>query len=708
MPKFRGLPKGKRGEYSQPRQQRYNTPYSVNDWQTRPSRGNRKWSFFLRGPKQRDWIYKVDSPDDLRNQRSFRRLWCRSLPLIPIPVLPVDESGRVRSWEFISDNAPNGYWTVEARWRDDIEEQYCWREFDPPEPTRKCVYYYDEQGNIRQVCTELPRGIRYEYENKPEASPGNGNNGWCSQEIGVCRLTYIADASDLWNNSGNILPEEFSPSNSSYNMIVDLPQLAGGGCPDVEVTRDTEEDTLTWDNENGSFTGPNITFTVTENTATTSFDIYLSTNGGSPVYATTLSGSEISEVYNGNRWAARVEARGQCSSQVGWLGGHAWFNVASFSFYNHYDCGDRTTANLIVNFENGTMLDNGSSKWYLPPGELTRTSKKIETNLGKSYSYYDMFKSNIGATPVLKSASWIGNGSYNLKVFSNGVLVLNQNYTYNPSPILIPGDGSGNYTITAGDYTDGEFARNPGGSIFPLTKEASYYCGGDDEPDPQNPCTLVIYGGVTTTDPVGVEIGRITRSDGTCPAMPPSQSPGSGGTSNTPNPTPQIRCEPYSVPGDPYYETIWNETEARSNFSQYYYTCDCPYYSGQVVSLSSGSLQSSRSFSSSAPSFLYQQPVCKHIFAAMRANGDVTDADIPYDQAAEAGYYERLNTANYLAANPVGVQLQSCSYGYVSEIQEDLDAEIIKPSRDPLSWYNWDRTSDLGKIGNDWDKTNKF
>ncbi|MGA1256061.1 MAG: hypothetical protein ACO3YZ_03565 [Candidatus Nanopelagicaceae bacterium] len=298
-------------------------------------------------------------------------------------------------------------------------------------------------------------------------------------------------------------------------------------------------------------------------------------------------------------------------------------------------------------------------------------------------------------------------------VVVNGSIIYGP-FTIKPSNFnYTPGTEGGGYTITAGDYTDGEFARHPGGSIFPLTKEAPYYCGGDDDPDPQNPCTLVIYAGVTTSDPVGVEIGRITRSDGTCPAMPPDQNPGAGGTSNTPNPntpnpTPQIRCEPYSVPGDPYYETIWNETEARSNFSQYYYTCDCPYYFGQVVSLSSGSLQSSRSFSSGAPSFLYQQPVCKHIFAAMRANGDVTDANIPYDQAAEAGYYERLNTTNYLAANPVGMQLQNCSYGYVTEIQKDLDAEIIKPSQDPLSWYNWDGTSDFGKIGNDWDKTNKF
>ena len=216
---------------------------------------------------------------------------------------------------------------------------------------------------------------------------------------------------------------------------------------------------------------------------------------------------------------------------------------------------------------------------------------------------------------------------------------------------------------------------------------------------------MVVYSGDT-------EIGRVTRADGTCPVMPPINSGngnGGGGRSGSRLPTPGIRCTPVSYPGDPYYETIWNEGEYTEPTSEYYYTCTCPYYSGQITSLSDP-LDANRSFGSGAPYFRYQQRVCKHVMAAMRANGDLTDADIPYDEEVEAQFYEGLNTRRYLETNPLVIPLQVCTPEYVDKLMEELEmeSEPSTNSKVEMTWHDWDQSDKFGKWGDNWDSASKF
>jgi len=569
MPKFRGLPRGKRPDYFGPKQQRYNTPHAVGDWTTRPSRGNRKWSFFLRGKPEEGLRFQIDDPSAARKYRSFRRMWCRSLKIDPIPFIPVSDNGQARGWRFLSPESDSGYWEVIAHPGDDEQSEWC--EYIPgqPQPQRNCITYIDDAGVEQRICTEEPGPIRYEYENDPSDIPGNQcEYGTQCRKIG--RVTYISDASGL-----------LQPGN-----VIDI--------PGVDLNRVVANNTVDFDL--GPCSGPNSTLAVR----------------------------------------------------------------------NEQDIGEDT----------------------------------VEWGNGESYTGPDLL--------VIIRHFY---ANYNFKLFSQGELVLDKNYRENPNPVFTSIGESGDWTIYVDRdgtevFSDGPFQRNPGGSWFPIQKQVPYYdCEEQNEGDPPPPCTLVVYSGDT-------EIGRVTRADGTCPVMPPINSGngnGGGGRSGSRLPTPGIRCTPVSYPGDPYYETIWNEGEYTEPTSEYYYTCTCPYYSGQITSLSDP-LDANRSFGSGAPYFRYQQRVCKHVMAAMRANGDLTDADIPYDEEVEAQFYEGLNTRRYLETNPLVIPLQVCTPEYVDKLMEELEMES-EPRTDSkigMTWHDWDQSDKFGKWGDNWDSASKF
>lgn len=722
MPKFRGLPRGKRPDYFGPKQHRYNTPRTVGDWETRPSRGNRRWSFFLRGKSERGLRFQIDDPLAARKYRSFRRLWCRSLKIDPVPFTPVSDNGQARGWRFLSPGSDTGYWEVVAYPGDDEQAEWC--EYIPGQPQWNCITYTDDAGVEKMICTDGP--IRYEYENDPSDIPNN------QCEYGVqCRVVaevqYWADTSSLLNEPGNIIDlPNVDPNEPSFFSVIAYFDLGPCEGPNSTLTIRREQqgglDTCEWGNGE-SYTGPNLTFTVTENTVPTYFDIYI--NGD--YYWDRLYGSSISAELTNVQVEVGTEARGRCSSRDGWFY-YFPIDAVSVSFGGGHFCegyGDsesRTTyGKNTVHLLNGTSYvndvthnPNSRSGWWLnwrPYREFTTISTDLgwtTTHVSKQYAYgprnYKRPDDPVNLEPTqidTNKATWRGNGSYDFKLYSEGTLIVDKNYTYDPSPVLTSDGGSGDWMIYVDRdgveiFSDGPFSRDPAGWWFSRQKQVSYYnCKKIIEGNP--PCTLVVYSGDT-------EISRVTREDGTCPVMPPIND-GDGSRL----PTPGIRCTPVSYPGDPYYGIIWNEGEYSAPTSEYYYTCTCPYYTGQITSLSD-SLDVNRNFGSGAPYFRYQQRVCKHIMAAMRVNGDLTDADIPYDEQVEAQFYEGLNTRRYLETNPFIIPLQTCTPEYVDELMEELEmeAESLINSRIGMTWHDWDQSDKFGKWGDNWDSASKF
>lgn len=707
MPKFRGLPRGKRPDYFGSKQHRYNTPRTVGDWETRPSRGNRRWSFFLRGKSERGLRFQIDDPLAARKYRSFRRLWCRSLKIDPIPFTPVSDNGQAKGWRFLSPSSDTGYWEVVAYPGDDEQAEWC--EYIPGQPQWNCITYIDDAGVEQEICTDGP--IRYEYENDPSNIPDNQ----CEYDVQcrtIGRVSYIDDTFSLMNKPGNIIDlPNVDPNKLLFmNVIVDF-DLGPCGGPNSTLAIRTEQqgglDTCEWGNGE-SYTGPNLTFSVTENAVPTYFDVYIKLHGETDAeYKTRLQGSSISEELTKSEVDVAVEARGRCSSIAGWLTG-ATIEGVSVSLGGAYGCSDRTTyGRNTVYLLDGTsyvidVTDDPENRtgWWLS-WNLFREWTTISTDLGDNYTYLSKQYNYWDGTAYVRSAIWEGNGDYNFKLYSEGTLIVDKNYTYDPSPVLTSDGESGVWMMYVDRdgveiYSDGPFSRDPAGLWFSRQKQVSYYdCEKKVEGNP--PCTLVVYSGDT-------EIRRVTREDGTCPVMPPIND---GGGNRLP--TPGIRCTPVSYPGDPYYGIIWNEGEYSAPTSEYYYTCTCPYYSGQTASLSD-SLDANRSFSSGAPYFRYQQRVCKHIMAAMRVNGDLTDADIPYDEQVEAQFYEGLNTRRYLETNPFIIPLQTCTPEYVDELMEELEMEAEPPinSRTGMTWHDWDQSDKFGKWGDNWDSASKF
>ena len=519
MPKFRGLPRRKKPDYLGPKQQRYNTPHAVGDWITRPSRGNRKWSFFLRGKREQGLRFQIDLPEEVRKYRSFRRMWCRSLNLDPISFVPVSDTGQARGWRFLSPGSDTGYWEVVARPGDDEQSEWC--EYVPGQPQRHCFAYIDDAGTEQEICTEEPGRIRYEYENDPSDIPDNQcEYGTQCRKIG--RVTYLSDASGLLQPGNiidipgldlnrvvgnNVVDFDLGPCDGPNSTLAVRKERSGGDpaspSPSGEYCQVGEQAYLTVNgSENYVFDGP-IDVTV-ENLQ----EIYMPDKPG----AFTLYGN-THVVYG---------AKPNPQAGVGWCYVHSDEPWRMPRAYAQFTAPRSGSASLVYNQVITSGSGNGVSVSGPKGGNLSLTAGQIikwEVDpLGDPEWDWNFLQLII--TYQLGST---------FSVRMGGSEVFSKTYESSPSYQVTCGE-SGEWTIYVDRdgtevFSDGPFKRNPGGSWFPIEKDVPYYdCEEQPPGDPPPPCTLVIYGGVTDSNPTGVEIGRVTREDGTCPVVPPMNS----------------------------------------------------------------------------------------------------------------------------------------------------------------------------------------